>query len=142
MTIETAQFVVQRAGSQFKCTGADLIDKLQAGDLMAVTRPGDDTYKWVRPTTKYKYRYTIDTEGKTVGNTSFKLSVLSAESSNLFNVNWGDGTEDTGVTGNEIQHTYPSPGIYSIEVTTDELHPWRTGRGSVDEMQMILSFDG
>ena len=142
MTIDTAKFLIQRAGVQSYCTGADLITKLQPGDLMAVTRPGDGTYKWVKPITKYKYRYTIDTEGKTAGNTSFKLSVLSNVFTILFDVNWGDGTEDTGVTDNEILHTYPSVGIYSIEVTTDELHPWRTGRGYADEMQMILSFDG
>ena len=51
MTIDTAQFVVQRAGVQLKCTGADLVDKLLPGDLMAVTRPSDDTYKWVIPAT-------------------------------------------------------------------------------------------
>lgn len=141
MTIETAQFVVQRAGVQLKCTGADLIDKLQAGDLMAVTRPGDETYKWAIPAAKYKYQYTIDTEGKTVGETDFELSVLSPLADTLFDVDWGDGSQNTGVTA-DITHVYPSAGVYSIEVTTDELHEFRTGRGFPDAMQQILTFDG
>ena len=46
MSIETAKFLVQRNGVQFKCTGSDLNAKLQTGDIMVVTRPGVGTRKW------------------------------------------------------------------------------------------------
>ncbi|MEO9893799.1 BspA family leucine-rich repeat surface protein [Aurantibacter sp.] len=35
-----------------------------------------------------------------------------------YSVNWGDGTTDSGVTG-DITHTYSSPGIYEVSISGD-----------------------
>ena len=132
MTIETAQFVVQRAGSQLKCTGADLIDKLQAGDIMAVTRPGDDTYKWITTLAPVGLKLTINTEQVTPGNATWGIFLQTdyngwpVDTPPEGFIDWGDGT-----TGNledsfkdpivqttwTLEHTYATPGIYTVKAT-------------------------
>ena len=117
MSIETAKFVVQRAGVQLKCTGADIATKLQEGDLMAVTRPGDDTYKWTVPALPTGITYTIDTrlQPSTNGEFGFAASAFNFTA----NVDWGDGTiEERFIEYTQITHTYATPGIYSVYITS------------------------
>jgi len=51
-------------------------------------------------------------------NTQFRLQSNSLYTTN-YDVDWGDGNSDTGVTSTNFTHTYPSPGIYEIKIRGD-----------------------
>lgn len=120
MTIETAKFVIQRSGVQSYCIGEELDTKLQEGDLMAVTRPSDDTYKWVVSKLPAGLELTINTVLQSPGNKTFTLVTRG----NKGTVDWGDGTTDdlvnaTVQNNNEysFEHDYAVAGIYTLKVT-------------------------
>ena len=121
MTIETATFLVQRGGTQFKCTGADLPTKLQVGDLMAVTRPEDnDTYKWnvSEPLDLRPFRMKIDTRLVAPDNKEFTLTALGTwwYVEPTMEVDWGDGTTQilTEADGPGATREYAVPGEYVV----------------------------
>ena len=47
-----------------------------------------------------------------------QITIPTTGSGYNYNVDWGDGSSDTGVTGN-ITHTYTSPGTYTVSITGD-----------------------
>lgn len=127
MTIETATFLVQRGGAQFKCSGADLQSKLQVGDIMAVTRPEDnETYKWsvAEALNLTPFRMKIDTRLKYANSTTsntftdFTLNNLGTWwiIQPTLEVNWGDGTTQilTEADGPGATHDYAVPGEYVV----------------------------
>ena len=66
-----------------------------------------------------RFIFTVDTTitGQS-GSSSFILSVLGT---NNFDVDWGDGSSDTGVTAS-TQHDYARPGgVFTITITGDDI---------------------
>src|SRR6056297_2305233 len=55
--------------------------------------------------------------GSSSGDNQITIPTFSGESYN-YSVDWGDGMNDTGVTG-DITHTYASPGTYTVSITGD-----------------------
>ncbi len=59
---------------------------------------------------------TNNTETGSSANNEVTIPTNPAYSTYNYNVDWGDGSSDTGVTGN-ITHTYASPGTYTISIS-------------------------
>jgi surface protein len=56
-----------------------------------------------------------DNEGMSNDN---QISITTATSDQNYTVDWGDGSEDSGVTG-DITHTYNSAGTYTVSISGD-----------------------
>ena len=55
-----------------------------------------------------------DNQGGTNDN-SIRIPAISAAFN--FNIDWGDGTIETGVTAGLVEHTYSAPGTYDVTIT-------------------------
>lgn len=71
------------------------------GENCAAERPFVTTWKTDNPGFSEDNQITIPTNPREVYN---------------YNVDWGDGTSDIGVT-EDITHTYPEPGIYQVSIS-------------------------
>lgn len=78
-----------------------IIDGGEAIDCRPDQRPFITTWKTDNPGTSEDNQITIPTYPDTLYN---------------YNVDWGDGTSDTNVTG-DITHTYPELGTYQVAIT-------------------------
>lgn len=70
------------------------------------------TLVW-QASTRSSWSMTIDTEAVTPGVDTFTVLTTGTVD---YNVNWGDGNTDNNVTSNSQQHTYASPGVYTVEI--------------------------
>ncbi len=59
---------------------------------------------------------TANTSPGSSANNEIRIPTNPAFTTYNYTVDWGDGTTDTGITGN-ITHTYGSPGIYTIGIS-------------------------
>jgi surface protein len=69
------------------------------------------------PTNPFISNWQTDKPG-TSNNDQISLPLYSSGTYN-FNVNWGDGNQDTITTWDQAEttHTYPAPGVYQISIT-------------------------
>ncbi|MEP4883045.1 PKD domain-containing protein, partial [Maribacter dokdonensis] len=59
---------------------------------------------------------TNNTETGSSANNEVTIPTNPAHTTYNYNVDWGDGSSDTGITGT-ITHTYASPGTYTISIS-------------------------
>jgi surface protein len=88
--------------------------------------------------------FQVDTTQTTVGSTAnnvFKLPLTNNGTIN-FTIDWGDGNTDTITSYNQAQttHTYATPGVYEVEITSGVLRGWQFG-GSGDRNKLIEIYD-
>ena len=57
----------------------------------------------------------------------------------LFDVDWGDGTEDTGLTTNSETHTYTNAGTYEVRIL-GQFAGFKFFNATTAEKQQITSF--
>ncbi|MEL0120798.1 MAG: hypothetical protein VXB01_17825, partial [Opitutae bacterium] len=70
-------------------------------------------------------KYIIDTEAVTPGTVDYNFDVLAG----TVDVDWGDGTSDTGLTVGVTTHTYPSAGTYTVTITQNGTNTFRPDIG-------------
>lgn len=88
--------------------------------------------------------FQIDTTQTTAGSTAnnvFKLPLTNNGVIN-FTIDWGDGNTDTITSYNQAEttHTYASPGVYEVAITSGVLRGWQFG-GSGDRNKLIEIYD-
>ena len=101
--------------SSYYCAGEMARDQIIANFGWTIQDNGSDcnlsdfitTWRTDNPGTSSSDQITIPVN--TVGNTF------------NYNVDWGDGSSDSGVTGN-ITHTYSAPGTYTVSISGDFPH--------------------
>ena len=77
--------------------------------------------------------------------TTASVSSLQVRTSGTVNydVDWGDGSTDTGVTVNRKDHTYSSAGVYTIKITPAAGSTFRPlHQGSTDYQTSLTKVDG
>ena len=67
-------------------------------------------------TTSFIMEIDTNISGSTPNN-QFRL-YSSGNTGRPYTVDWGDGTSDVDTNSNDITHTYPSPGVYDISITS------------------------
>ncbi|NYJ27795.1 BspA family leucine-rich repeat surface protein [Allomuricauda sp. ARW1Y1] len=107
---------------------------MDQGENCEEERPFITTWKTDNPGFSEDNQITIPTNSREVYN---------------YNVDWGDGTSDTGVTG-DITHTYAVPGTYQVSITgrfphiffnnSNEDYPYQYPRNTSDT-DKIISID-
>jgi len=79
-------------------------------------------------------------EYTTASVSSFQLGQFSGS---RYDVDWGDGTTDTNVTGNLNTHNYSSAGVYTIKITPVEGYAFRPQQyGATDYETNLTKVDG
>jgi len=69
----------------------------------------------VREFLAFKTTWKTDNEGRGKGN---EITIMTATNNQNYTVDWGDGRQNTGVTGS-ISHAYSRVGIYTVSITGD-----------------------
>ncbi len=69
----------------------------------------------VREFLAFKTTWKTDNEGRGKGN---EITIRTATNNQNYTVDWGDGRQNTGVTGS-ISHAYSRVGIYTVSITGD-----------------------
>ena len=69
-------------------------------------------------------RYLINTEAVTPGTVDYNFGILAG----TVDVDWGDGTSNTGVNSNTT-HTYSSPGYYVVTISQNGTNTFRPDIG-------------
>jgi surface protein len=70
-----------------------------------------------------------------------QITISTATSNQNYTVDWGDNSEDTGVTG-DITHTYASAGTYTVTISGDFKNIQFTGGYSpYEDSQKLLSIE-
>lgn len=87
----------------------------QIADLPGSSRPGYPSGGGV-DTTSFIMEIDTNISGSTPSN-QFRL-FSSGNTGIPYTVDWGDGNSDVDTTSNDITHTYSSPGIYDISITS------------------------
>lgn len=87
--------------------------------------------------------------GGTLVNNAFELTIettsplesflLPMQSVTSIDVDWGDGTVDTGITTDDPTHTYALPGTYSISVTGTAGTVKFNGSGSEGKLRTVTN---
>ena len=86
-----------------------------------------------------KVKFLIATEADVPGNTAFTARSTGTV---LFDINWGDGNTETAQTSNALLHTYSSPGIYTVTITTTATYAIKYNNVTADTRQIIsVSWD-
>lgn len=70
------------------------------------------------------------------GQNKTKITINTRHSMSSYNVDWGDGTEDLGVSGS-VSHDYSLPGIYKISIDGD----FKSLAHFEDSREKIISID-
>jgi len=88
--------------------------------------------------------FQVDTTQTTVGstgNTQFKLPLTNNGVIN-FTIDWGDGNTDVITFWNQAEttHTYATPGVYEVEITSGVLRGWSFA-GTGDRNKLIEVYD-
>ena len=65
--------------------------------------------------TKFVIEVTID-DTDASGNRDFQFYSYGTIAETNYNIDWGDGNSDTGVTASNITHTYSANGVYDIKI--------------------------
>lgn len=65
--------------------------------------------------TKFVIEVTID-DTDASGNRDFQFYSQGALGLQNYNIDWGDGNSDTGITATNITHTYSANGVYDIKI--------------------------
>ena len=69
-------------------------------------------------------------------STSDQVTIPTTGTGYNYTVNWGDGTSDTGVTG-DITHTYAAPGTYLIGISGDFPRIYFNSGGDKDKIMTV-----
>ena len=78
--------------------------------------PGQSGGRSGGDTTSFIMEIDTSISGSTPNN---KFRLYSAGNTGVpYTVDWGDGTSDVDINTNDITHTYPSPGVYDISITS------------------------
>jgi surface protein len=88
--------------------------------------------------------FQVDTTQTTVGSTAnnvFKLPLTNNGVIN-FTIDWGDGNTDVITSYNQAEttHTYATPGVYEVAITSGVLRGWQFA-GSGDRNKLIEIYD-
>ena len=79
-------------------------------------------------------------EYTTASVSSFRISTQGTVN---YDVDWGDGSTETGVTTNAKDHTYSTAGVYTIKITPAEGSTFRPEHyGSTDYQTNLTKVDG
>ena len=106
---------------------------------LVLRRTLGDSLKITRTPIYPEYTFTINTQIPTAGVTAFTLPSTGAA---LYDVDWGDGIIQTNQTSNSLLHTYASPGIYTIKVSTRVFkvyQPFFNNTGSRSQVTSVLA---
>jgi hypothetical protein len=68
------------------------------------------------PAVSAQLQMVINTEADTASNTAFNVR---SKDTALFDIDWGDGNVETAQNSNLLLHTYSSPGVYTVTITSD-----------------------
>ena len=105
-----------------------------------------DTYGWtiidggrVCPQTPFVTVWKTDNPGSSVAN-QITIPTFSGETYN-YTVDWGDGTSDSGVTG-DITHTYTAPGTFTVSISGDFPRIFFNGGGDAPKILDVLQWGG
>ncbi len=84
---------------------------------------------------------TTQTSGTTTPNNQFKLPLTNNGTIN-FTIDWGDGSTDTITFYNqaEITHTYATPGVYEVAITSGVIRGWSFNNGG-DAVKLMEIYD-
>jgi len=103
----------------------------QIADLPGPSRPGYPSGGG-GDTTSFIMEIDTSISGSTPNN-QFRL-YSGGNTGVPYTINWGDGSSDVDISTNDITHTYPSPGVYEISITS----PYnRIAMGSVNDKKKI-----
>ena len=93
--------------------GSTTISKLYLGstEITKAYLGSTEVYSSGAPVTNDAFELTVET---TAANETFLLPMTGVTS---IDVDWGDGTVDTGITSDDPTHVYATAGTYSISVT-------------------------
>jgi hypothetical protein len=84
---------------------------------------------------------TTQTSGTATPDNQFKLPLTNNGVIN-FTIDWGDGNTDTITSYNqaEITHTYASPGVYEVAITSGVIRGWKFNNGG-DAVKLMEIYD-
>lgn len=115
--------------------GSGTVSKLYLGstEITKAYLGSTEVYNAGTPATNDAFELTVET---TAANESFLLPMQGVTS---IDVDWGDGTVDTGITSDNPTHTYATAGTHSISVTGSAVVVLFNGSGSEGKLRTVTN---